>query len=102
MARHEVEDVFLIKTPDRNLGIKSLLGRFDLNDYSRKGVALKANFKSVDPFPALIQLYTPENLVKELKEARMSGLTMAERREFSLSDKSDPFKQWKLRCCKQN
>jgi len=93
MTRHEVEDVFLIKTPDRNLGIKRLLSRFGLNDYSGKRVALKANFNSADPFPASTHLDTLENLVKELKEAGISGLTLAERRNFSLSGKSDPLKQ---------
>ena len=79
MTRHEVKDVFLIKTPDRNLGIKRLLSRFGLNDYSGKRVALKANFNSADPFPASTHLDTLENLVKELKEAGISGLTLAER-----------------------
>jgi len=72
-------EVFLIKTGDRSLGIRSLLSRFDLDDYRGKSVALKANFNSADPFPASTHIDTLEVLIKALKEAGVGNLTMAER-----------------------
>nr|MDO8081687.1 hypothetical protein [Candidatus Freyarchaeota archaeon] len=33
-------EVFLIKTSDRNAGIRSLLEQFDLNNYERKRVGM--------------------------------------------------------------
>ena len=72
-------EVFLIKTSDRSVGIRSLLSQFDLNDYYGKAVALKANFNSADPFPASTHIETLETLVKGLKEARVGDLTLAER-----------------------
>ncbi len=79
MAQSEVTQVFLIKTSNRNLGIRSLLSQFDLNTYSGKTVALKANFNSADPFPASTHIDTLEVLVEVLKEAGISSLTLAER-----------------------
>ena len=56
VANISLSEVFLIKTTDRNLGVKSLLSHFDLTDFAGKHVALKANFNSADPFPASTQL----------------------------------------------
>ncbi|WXG41340.1 MAG: DUF362 domain-containing protein [Candidatus Freyarchaeum deiterrae] len=72
-------EVFLIKTSDRNLGIRSLLEHFDLNNYNRKRVALKPNFNSADPFPASTHIDTLETIVSVLKEAGVEHLTVAER-----------------------
>jgi uncharacterized protein (DUF362 family) len=66
--------VFLIKTSDR-----SLLNRFNMSDYRRKTVAMKANFNSADPFPASTHIDTLENIVKILKESGSSEITLAER-----------------------
>nr|MDO8081721.1 DUF362 domain-containing protein [Candidatus Freyarchaeota archaeon] len=72
-------EVFLIKTSDRNLGIRSLLERFDLNNFNRKRVALKPNFNSADPFPASTHIDTLETIVNVLKESGVERLTVAER-----------------------
>lgn len=72
-------DVFLIKTSDRNFGVRSLLRRFNLSEYTGKRVAIKANFNSADPFPATTHINTLENIVKELKKAGASDITLAER-----------------------
>jgi hypothetical protein len=53
MPEAETGEVFLIKTSDRDTGIKTLLNQFNLQDYADKKMALKANFNSSDPFPAL-------------------------------------------------
>jgi uncharacterized protein (DUF362 family) len=72
-------EVFLIKTLDRNIGIRSLLEQFNLNNYSGKNVALKPNFNSADPFPASTHIDTLETIVNVLKEAGVRRLTVAER-----------------------
>jgi len=79
MTQARVREVYLTKTRNRNVGIRSLLGRFDLNDYSGRSVALKANFNSSDPFPASTHLDTLEVLVKVLNEVKVSGVTLVER-----------------------
>ena len=76
MNNHEV---FLVRTSDRDLGIRSLLQQFDLHDYSGKRIAIKANYNSADPFPASTHLKTLETLVTSLKKAGVSKLTLAER-----------------------
>jgi uncharacterized protein (DUF362 family) len=72
-------EVFLIKTNDRNLGVKSLLNRFHLADFIGKHVALKANFNSADPFPASTHLDTLQAVVESLKEAQVANVTLGER-----------------------
>jgi uncharacterized protein (DUF362 family) len=72
-------EVFLIKTSDRDVGIRSLLEQFNLNDYSGKRVALKPNFNSADPFPASTHIETLETIVNVLKESGVEHLTVAER-----------------------
>ncbi len=72
-------EVFVIKTTNRNSGIKSLLGRFDLTDFGDKHVALKANFNSADPFPASTHLETLGAVVEGLKTAGVADVTLGER-----------------------
>ncbi|MFB0502717.1 MAG: DUF362 domain-containing protein, partial [Candidatus Bathyarchaeia archaeon] len=72
-------EVFLVKTSDREDGIRGLLSRLDLDDFSGKAVALKANFNSGDPFPASTHLDTLGTLVKVLREAGVGDLTLTER-----------------------
>jgi uncharacterized protein (DUF362 family) len=72
-------EVFVIKTSDRETGIRRLLKHFRLNDFSGERVALKANFNSADPFPASTHLHTLEVLVKVLREVKVRDVTLAER-----------------------
>jgi uncharacterized protein (DUF362 family) len=72
-------EVFVLKTIDRANGIPVLLKKFGLSDYSGKQVALKANFNSADPFPASTHLDTLRAIVKNLKDAGSSEITLAER-----------------------
>jgi uncharacterized protein (DUF362 family) len=72
-------EVFILKTTDRATGIPALLSKFDLDDYSGKQVALKANFNSADPFPASTHLDTLRAIVEALKGAGAGGITLAER-----------------------
>jgi uncharacterized protein (DUF362 family) len=72
-------EVFAIKTSNREAGVNQLLGQFGLNEYSGKQVALKANFNSADPFPASTHPDTLRAIVEGLKNANVSGITLAER-----------------------
>ena len=72
-------EVFILKTSDRETGVPALLEQFGLQDYSSKHVALKANYNSADPFPASTHLDTLRAIVKTLKNAGVSRVTLAER-----------------------
>ena len=72
-------EVLVLKTTDRATGVPALLSKFDLDDYSGKHVALKANYNSADPFPASTHIDTLRALVQGLKNAGASGITLAER-----------------------
>ena len=72
-------EVFIIKSSDRNAGVKSLLSKFDLSEFGGKHVALKANFNSADPFPASTHLDTLRAVVENLKKANAADLTLGER-----------------------
>ncbi len=72
-------EVYLLKTQDRVEGVRELLGRFNLADYSGRTVALKANYNSADPFPASTHIDTLAAIVESLKEAGAAEITLAER-----------------------
>jgi uncharacterized protein (DUF362 family) len=72
-------EVFILKTTNRAAGIPALLKKFDLDNYSGKQVALKANFNSADPFPASTHIETLRAIVENLKSVGVGGITMAER-----------------------
>ena len=72
-------EVFVLKTTDRATGVPALLSKLDLNDYSGKQVALKANYNSADPFPASTHIDTLRALVQGLKNAGASSIALAER-----------------------
>jgi len=72
-------DVFLLKTRDRDFGVKKLLGKFGQRAFSGKTVALKANFNSADPFPASTHPDTLRTIVLALKKAGATGIILAER-----------------------
>jgi uncharacterized protein (DUF362 family) len=72
-------DVYLLETQDRSRGVRELLARFDLADYRGRTVALKANYNSADLFPASTHIDTLTAIVKNLKEAGASEITLAER-----------------------
>jgi len=79
MTQGKFAEVYLIKTPNRDVGVRKLLTQIDLDDYAEKTIALKANFNSADPFPASTHLETLKSLVESLKKSRVSNLILAER-----------------------
>lgn len=70
--------VFIIKTSDREQGIRELLKYFDLGRLAEKKVAIKANYNSADPFPASTHIDTLKFLVKAIKE-NGGSIVLAER-----------------------
>jgi uncharacterized protein (DUF362 family) len=71
-------EVFVLKTSDRT-SIPLLLEQFDLQAFSGKTVALKANYNSADPFPASTHIDTLRAIVTSLKAADTQKITLAER-----------------------
>ncbi len=70
--------VFVIKTNDREDGVRELLKRFKIGELSGKSVAIKANFNSADPFPASTHPDTLAAIVGTLKDNDAS-VVLAER-----------------------
>ncbi len=77
--------VYVIKTTDRESGIRELLKHFDLG-MSGKRVALKANYNSADPFPASTHLDTLSAIVNALKE-NGARVVLAERSGMGITGK---------------
>lgn len=71
--------VYVVKTSDRNMGVRQLAGRFTTGDFAGMNIALKANYNSADPFPASTHLDTLSAIVDVLMENHAGSVTMAER-----------------------
>lgn len=72
-------EIFIVKTENREEGIRKLLDRFDLMEFKGKKVSLKANYNSADPFPASTHFDALRTLVKGLKQIEAEEITLAER-----------------------
>ncbi len=72
-------DVFLVKTSDRSMGVKTLLGKFDFSGFSGRHIAIKANFNSADAFPASTHIDTLRAIVETMKNANAANITLGER-----------------------
>ncbi len=70
--------VFVIRTNDRESGVRELINRFMAGQLSGKNVAIKANFNSADPFPASTHPNTLAAIVSTLKD-NGARITLAER-----------------------
>lgn len=70
--------VYVLKTEDREQGIRDLLKQFDLESLSGKRIALKANYNSADPFPASTHIDTLSTIVEALNEIN-ADVVLAER-----------------------
>lgn len=71
--------IYMVKTENRQEGIRRLLGKFDMNMFKKKRIALKANYNSADEFPASTHPDTLKEIVLTLKEAGAGEITLAER-----------------------
>jgi uncharacterized protein (DUF362 family) len=72
-------EVYIIKSSNRDSGIRDVLNQLNLNSFSGANIALKANYNSSDPFPASTHPDTLRCLVEILKEVKVSSITLAER-----------------------
>lgn len=79
MQNNKVSEVFVLKTNNRDEGVRKLFRRVGLNGFDGKKVALKANFNSADPFPASTHPDTLRAIVEVLKGAGVARVTLAER-----------------------
>ncbi len=78
MKRSIVSKVYVIKTVDRDSGIRELMKSLDAGNLSGKKVAIKANYNSADPFPASTHPDTLGAIIDVLKETG-AGIVLAER-----------------------
>jgi uncharacterized protein (DUF362 family) len=72
-------EVFLLKTTNRATGVAELISKIGLADYSKKQIAIKANFNSADPFPASTHLDTLRAIITSLKKTDVDRIILAER-----------------------
>jgi len=79
MVKKSAGEVFLVKTRDRQEGIKKIFENFSMTDFKDKTVAFKANFNSADPFPASNHIQTLQTILEELKSAKSGKIVLAER-----------------------
>lgn len=76
----------MISTQDQISGISTLLQQFNLEKYSHKTIAIKANFNSADPYPASTHPDTLRALFTELKK-RDAHIILAERSGMGITEK---------------
>lgn len=79
--------VFVMKTSDRAIGVRRLLGEFGSDGFNGQSVVLKANFNSADPFPASTHPETLRAIVEVLREAKVSDVTLVERSGMGVTRK---------------
>lgn len=78
LKRSIVSKVYVIKTVDRERGIRELMKFLDAGNLSGKKVAIKANYNSADPFPASTHPDTLGTIIDVLKE-NGTDIVLAER-----------------------
>jgi uncharacterized protein (DUF362 family) len=78
-ARAATFPVYLIRTTNREEGIRRGLAALGLPAAQGKRVVIKPNFNSADPFPASTHLYTIGALVRHLQAAGASEIGVADR-----------------------
>lgn len=71
--------VSLIKTSDRQAGIKRAIAALGINPVKGKEVLLKPNFNTADPFPGSTHNDTLRHLILELKDMGAKDITIGER-----------------------
>ena len=71
--------ISLVKTSDRQTGIKKTIELLGLNPVQDKEVLLKPNFNTADPYPGSTHNDTLINLIKQLKHMGAKSVTIGER-----------------------
>jgi uncharacterized protein (DUF362 family) len=71
--------IAVVKTQDRESGIKEAIGLLDLPPMKGKRIFLKPNFNTADPFPAGTHNDTLRALIQEIKSRGAAKITLGER-----------------------
>lgn len=71
--------VSLVKTPDRESGIRKVVEILNINPVKGRDVLLKPNFNTADPFPGSTHNDTLTNLILYLKKIGAKSITIGER-----------------------
>jgi len=71
--------VALVRTTDRATGIKRAIDLLGINTVKGKGVLLKPNFNTADPFPGSTHNDTLTHLILQLKTMGAESITIGER-----------------------
>ncbi len=72
-------EVYVVKTDDRVDGVKKALSRSELAEYKGRGVFLKANFNSADPYPASTHPDTLRTILSSLRGGGVEEVVLGER-----------------------
>jgi len=78
-AEEKMTKVAVVKTQDRNSGIKQAVGLLDLPPMKGKRIFLKPNFNTADPFPAGTHNDTLTALIREIKSRDAAAISLGER-----------------------
>jgi uncharacterized protein (DUF362 family) len=71
--------VALIKTSERDVGVREAMGMLDFPAMKGKSVVLKPNFNTSDPFPGSTHNDTLNQLVKEIHDRGAKDIVLGER-----------------------
>lgn len=71
--------VALVRTKDRNEGVKQAIKLVGISPLKGKNVVLKPNFNSADPTPGSTHIDTLRALIESLKQMGAKSITLAER-----------------------
>lgn len=71
--------IALVKTSDRELGVRQAMELLEINPVQGKSVLLKPNFNSADPAPASSHPLTIKSLVMSLQNLGAGRITLADR-----------------------
>jgi uncharacterized protein (DUF362 family) len=71
--------IAIVKTQDRESGVREAVGLLDLAPMKGKRIFLKPNFNTADPFPAGTHNDTLTALVREIKSRGAADITLGER-----------------------
>jgi uncharacterized protein (DUF362 family) len=74
-----MSNVALIKTSERNIGVRESMNLLDISSMKGKNVVLKPNFNTSDPFPGSTHNDTLSSLVKEIHDRGAKEIVLGER-----------------------
>jgi uncharacterized protein (DUF362 family) len=79
LPNNRLARISLVKTRDRETGIRRAIDLLEINPVQGKDVLLKPNFNSADPFPASTHNDALTQLILQLKKMGSKNITIGER-----------------------